>query len=363
MSGARQPFCGILNVDKPLGWTSHDVVALVRRLSGQRQVGHAGTLDPLATGVLLVTLGAATRLAEYLMHGRKCYLARVRLGIRTTTDDAEGQVMLTRPTDGLTRERVIAALAGFRGAIRQVPPSYAAIKQGGVPAYTLARQGKAAELPARTGRIDGLALLSAAARSEADVLDILVWCSAGTYIRALARDLGEVLGCGGYLQALRRLSSGSFGVEGAVGVTALRRLAAEGRLHERLHPMDDAVASWPALVVDDMSVAAVQHGQAITASEAGDRRPTPCPEGTRAADAARSGATGDSGASFLPPAACRLPPDQARIYARHGRLLALARYDARRQAWQPWKVLAPAGLSAEGRPVSTAEPGPSTPPG
>jgi tRNA pseudouridine55 synthase len=329
LSGAQQPLCGILNVDKPLGWTSHDVVTLVRRLSGQRQVGHAGTLDPLATGVLLVALGAATRLTAYLMHSRKCYLARVRLGIRTTTDDAEGQVMLTRSTNGLTRERVIAALAGFRGDIRQVPPSYAAIKQGGVPVYTLARQGKAAELPARAVRIDGLALLSAEGRSVADVLDILVWCSAGTYIRALARDLGEALGCGGHLQALRRLSSGTFGVEEAVGVTALRRLAAEGRLHERLDPMDDAVASWPALVVDDATAAAVQHGQASAADRA-QRDP-----GT----------------------------DQARIYARDGRLLALARYEAHRQAWQPWKVLAPAGLSAAGRPVSTAEPGPSTTPG
>jgi tRNA pseudouridine55 synthase len=335
-------------VDKPLGWTSHDVVALVRRLSGQRQVGHAGTLDPLATGVLLVALGAATRLTAYLMHGRKCYLARVRLGIRTTTDDAEGQVMLTRSTNGLTRERVIAALAGFRGDIRQVPPSYAAIKKGGVPAYTLARQGQAAELPARTVRIDGLALLSANGRSEGDVLDLLVWCSAGTYIRALARDLGEALGCGGHLQALRRLSSGTFGVEGAVGVTVLRRLAAEGRLHEWLHPMDDAVASWPALVVDDVSAATVQHGHAIAASEAGDRRQ----------------ATGDRRQwSALTTDDRPLTPDQARIYACDGRLLALARYEAHRQAWQPWKVLAPAGRSAEGRPLSTAELGPSTPPG
>jgi tRNA pseudouridine55 synthase len=349
LSGAQQPLCGILNVDKPLGWTSHDVVALVRRLSGQRQVGHAGTLDPLATGVLLVALGAATRLTEDLMHGRKCYLARMRLGIRTTTDDAEGRVMLTRSTNGLTRERVIAALAGFRGAIWQVPPAYAAIKQGGVPAYTLARQGKAAELPARAVRIDGLALLSAEGRSEADVLDLLIWCGAGTYIRALARDLGEALGCGGHLQALRRLSSGTFGVEGAVGVTALRRLAAEGRLHEQLDPMDDAVASWPALVVDDASAAAVQHGQAV------------------AAFGVRFSAFGWLPAELsgrrTPNAKRQTPNEEARIYARDGRLLALARYDARRQAWQPWKVLAPAGLAAEGRPVSTAEPGPSTTPG
>jgi tRNA pseudouridine55 synthase len=318
LAGPRPPLSGILNVDKPLGWTSHDVVGLVRRLCGQRQVGHAGTLDPLATGVLLVALGAATRLTEYLMHGRKCYLARVRLGIRTETDDAEGRVILTRPTAGLTRERIVAALAGFRGDIRQVPPSYAAIKQGGVPAYKLARQGRAAELAARDVRIDGLALVAL----EPDALEILVWCSAGTYIRALARDLGEALGCGGHLAALRRLSSGAFGLEGALGVPALRRLAAEGRLHERLYPLDEAVASWPALVVDDATAATVQHGHAVAA-----------------------------------PAAAT-PGHQTRIYARDGRLLALARYDARRHAWQPCKVLAPAELLAEGRSVSPAEAGP-----
>jgi len=345
LSGAQQPLCGILNVDKPLGWPSPDVVALVRRLSGQRQVGHAGTLDPLATGVLLVALGAATRLAEYLMHGRKCYLARVRLGIRTTTDDAEGQIVLTRPTDGLTRERVDAALAGLRGTIRQVPPSYAAIKQGGVPAYKLARRGQAAELPAREVRIDGLALLSDEGRSEppsvdkTPLLELLVWCGAGTYIRALARDLGEALGCGGHLQSLRRLSSGAFDVEEAVGVTALRRLAAEGRLHERPYAMDEAVASWPALVTDDVTAAAVQHGHAVEG-------------GRREAGGGRGAAT---------PSDFRLRPaawqDEARIYARDGHLLALARYDARGQVWQPWKVLTLAG-PGEGNsplPLSTAE--------
>jgi len=336
-------------VDKPLGWTSHDVVGLVRRLSGQRQVGHAGTLDPLATGVLLVALGAATRLTDYLMHGRKCYLARVRLGLRTTTDGAEGQVMLTRPTDGLTRERVVAALAGLRGAIRQMPPSYAASKQGGVPAYKLARKGQAAELPARDVRIDGLALLSAFGPSEPSgvcntpLLDVLVWCSAGTYIRALARDLGEALGCGGHLQALRRLSSGAFDVEGAVGVTALRRLAAEGRLHERLYPMDEAVASWPALVADDATAAAVQHGQAVSAF--GDRF------------SAFGQLRGEPTERRTPNAKRQTPNEEARIYARDGRLLALARYDARGQVWQPWKVLTLAG-PGEGNsplPLSTAE--------
>jgi len=327
-------------VDKPLGWTSHDIVALVRRLSGQRQVGHAGTLDPLATGVLLVALGAATRLTDYLMHSGKCYLARVRLGLRTTTDDAEGQIVLTRPTDGLTRERVVAALAGLRGTVRQVPPSYAAIKQGGVPAYKLARRGQAAELPARAVRIDGLALLSDDGRSEPSgvgktpLLDLLVWCSAGTYIRALARDLGEALGCGGHLQALRRLSSGAFDVEGAVGVTALRRLAAEGRLHERLYAMDEAVASWPALVVDDATAAAVQHGHAVAQASGVGRQ-----------------ASVDGGAGARPGG------EDARIYARDGRLLALARYDARGQVWQPWKVLAPAGPGEDHSPLplSTAE--------
>lgn len=299
MSGATHAISGILNVDKPLGWTSHDVVALARRLTGVRQVGHAGTLDPLATGVLLVMVGAATRVAEYAMHGRKCYLARLRLGVRTSTDDGEGEVLEIASAHGVTREQVIATLRRFRGDIQQVPPAYAAIKQGGIPSYKLARRGVTPQMAPRAVRIDGLALT----RLESETLDLLVWCGAGTYIRALARDVGAALGCGAHLAALRRLSSGAFDVDRALGVSALRAFAEQGRLHEQLLPVDSAVATWPALILDDPQACAVLHGRVI---------PGPA-------------ASGDQ---------------MARVYAPDGRLLALARYAAAEAGWQPVKVLA-----------------------
>ena len=345
-AGGEGPLSGILNVDKPLGWTSHDVVGLVRRLTRQRQVGHAGTLDPLASGVLLVMMGQATRLSDYLMHGRKCYLARLRLGATTPTDDAEGEVTEAPAAPGLTRERVAAALSAFRGDIEQVPPAYAAIKQGGVPVYKLARQGKEPVLAARRVRIDALALLAL----DGEMLDILVWCSAGTYIRALARDIGQRLGCGAYLAGLRRLSSGAFGVDTAVGVQELRQLADEGRVSEILAPLDEAVAGWPAVITTTQQARDVLHGNVIADSllaraspasvsnAASVVYPQTTPDRPRANDGAGAsvGAPRDDGAD-------------ARLYGPDGVLLALARYDARRQGWQPTKVFA-----SPGAPVNAA---------
>jgi len=354
---------GILNVDKPLGWTSHDVVGLVRRLTRQRQVGHAGTLDPLASGVLLVMVGQATRLSDYLMHGRKCYLARLRLGATTPTDDAEGEVTEAPAAPGLTRERVAAALSAFRGDIEQIPPAYAAIKQGGVPVYKLARQGKEPVLAARRVRIDALALLAL----DGEMLDILVWCGAGTYIRALARDVGERLGCGAYLAGLRRLSSGAFGVDTAVGVQELRRLAGEGRVSEVLAPLDEAVVGWPAVIttaqqaqdvlhggfIVDRSAARTTSGSAGVPQSPGSAGGSPVPGPTQgqasgAASAARPQPTPDrprvgdrSGVSMGP----RDDGADACLYGPDGVLLALARYDARRQGWQPTKVLVSPGAS------------------
>lgn len=296
---SRESICGILCVDKPWGWTSHDIVALVRRLARQRQVGHAGTLDPRATGLLLVTVGSATRLSEYLMHAGKCYLARVCLGIRTSTDDSEGEVLSRQPADTVTRADVRAALARFTGTIQQVPPAYSAIKQAGLPAYQRARQGQAPQMAPRPVRIDALAVVA----MERPMVDLLVWCGAGTYIRALAHDLGEALGCGGHLASLRRLSSGGFAVDTAYSPAALRRLTAEGRLQEACHALDEAVAGWPALLLDEARAAAVVHGNTVAGPAA------PGAEGTR-------------------------------LYARNGRLLALARYEPRRQAWQPDRVVA-----------------------
>ncbi|HZS89485.1 MAG TPA: tRNA pseudouridine(55) synthase TruB [Chloroflexota bacterium] len=295
-----QALSGILNVDKPPGWTSHDVVSLVRHLAGIRQVGHAGTLDPLATGVLLVCIGAATRLSDYLMHGRKCYLASLALGATTTTDDREGEVVVRRPIADVTRQRVLDILPAFVGAIEQIPPAFSAIKVGGVAAYRRARRGLAPELAPRTVRVEGLAVTAL----DGDTLTILVWCSAGTYIRSLARDIGEALGCGAHLAALRRLSSGGYSVAESRSLVALQDLAAAGRLSQALAPMDRAVCDWPVVILDDRAISQLAHGGLLAA---------PAPAG--------GGPTG------------------ARLMSIDGRLLGLAEYDPRRRGWQPRKVL------------------------
>ena len=208
---------GILAVDKPIGLTSHDVVNQLRRLSGMRRVGHAGTLDPLATGVLLLGLGRATRLLEYLTGLPKLYETAVRLGQTTLTYDAEGEVVAERPYAHLSLADIHHALQPFRGPIWQKPPRYSAIKQDGRPLYQLARQGIDVDTPARAVTIYELTLLA----WEPPELRLGVCCSAGTYIRSLGHDLGEALGCGGYLTALRRAAIGDFTLDQAVPLADL----------------------------------------------------------------------------------------------------------------------------------------------
>ena len=202
---------GILNLNKPRGWTSHDVVAHVRRLTGIRRVGHAGTLDPMATGVLLICLGQATRIAEYLMAGRKRYQAVVRLGVRTDTHDTDGHVTATAPVV-VSRAQLEDVLSHFRGRIQQVPPMVSALKREGQPLYKLARRGITVARPARPIEIHELHLT---AWLPPDLTLDLV-CSPGTYVRALARDLGELLGCGAHLTALTRLACGDFTLSEAI---------------------------------------------------------------------------------------------------------------------------------------------------
>ena len=291
---------GMINVDKPWGWTSHDVVSLVRRLTGLRRVGHAGTLDPRATGVLVVMIGEATRLSEQLARGRKCYLARIRLGVTTSTDDGDGEVLATCPADNISVDMIAETLPRFLGEVMQTPPTFAAVKQQGVPAYKRARRGEAVALAPRAVRIEGLALL----RLADALLEMLVWCGPGTYIRALARDLGAALGCGASLDTLRRLSSGSFSVDGSHDEPALRRAAAEGTLAACMTPLDAALDGWPAVIVGDDEAAGVAHGGVVPAPAAWEG------------------------------------PRHVRLYAPDGRLLALCRYDAPRQCWQPYCVFA-----------------------
>jgi tRNA pseudouridine55 synthase len=207
---------GIVVVDKPAGWTSHDVVARLRRLFGTRRVGHAGTLDPLATGVLVVGVGRATRLLGYLARFDKEYVATVTLGVRTATDDAEGDVVSVSPVT-VAEARLASAMAALSGTIEQVPPSYSAVKVAGRRSYARARAGQAVTLPPRVVTVSAFDLL----RFDSPEMVARVVCSSGTYVRALARDLGQALGCGAHLSALRRTRVGPFHLAASATVAQL----------------------------------------------------------------------------------------------------------------------------------------------
>lgn len=253
---------GFLNVDKPAGLTSHDVVAQVRRALKIRQVGHAGTLDPLATGVLVICVGPATRLSEYVMDTTKRYRATLRLGVTTTTYDAEGEITAERDPSAITREMVEALLPRFTGDLAQIPPMYSAIKQGGRKLYELARAGQTVERPPRPVHIAALTLVEWS--PPFCVLDVT--CSAGTYIRSLAYDLGEALGVGAHLTALVRTASGSFTLENAA---ALDTLLADAEA--RLVAPQAALAHLPVITLDEAEADAVLHGRSIPATTPAQR--------------------------------------------------------------------------------------------
>jgi tRNA pseudouridine55 synthase len=244
---------GVLVVDKPAGPTSHDVVDRVRRALGTRRVGHTGTLDPFATGVLPVCVGRATRLSRFLAGGEKEYLATVRLGFATATDDATGEpVGAPRPVE-VEEKALLAALAGLVGSFDQVPPAFSAKHVGGRRLYELARRGEAVPRSASRVTVHAVELL---ARRDAEV-DLRVLCSAGTYVRALARDLGERLGTGGHLAALRRTRSGAFDLGGAVPGDDLAGAA------ERLIPLNGLLLDLPAVRVGAAGRGLVARGREL----------------------------------------------------------------------------------------------------
>ena len=256
---------GILVVDKPIGPTSHDIVGLVRRLAATKRVGHGGTLDPFASGVLPVFLGRATRVVEFHLADRKAYRATICFGASSTTDDLEGE--LTVP-DGPapTRETIEAGLPGFTGTIRQRPPAYSAIKVGGRRAYAMARAGESVELKEREVTIESLSLVSwDDSEQERPIAVVDVTCSAGTYVRALARDLGTAVGNAAYLGALRRTAAGSFGEDGAVSLDAVRSATADGPqgLVPLLRPVDAGLERFASVELDEPEVDAVAKGQYI----------------------------------------------------------------------------------------------------
>lgn len=288
---------GLLNVDKPRGPTSHDVVQRVRRGTGERRIGHAGTLDPMASGVLVLALGQATRLMEYLTVSQKRYRAVVTLGIATDTYDAEGAVVEEKPLPaGFAPEMVEAALAGFRGPIEQVPPVYSAIKVGGRPAYDRARAGEDVQLQPRRVEIYDLRLTA----FEPPELTLELTCSAGTYVRSLAHDLGQALGSAAMLSALQRTASGRFLVQEAVSWPELEAGFADGSWQRYLLPADFALADAPQVTLDADGLVDVGHGRAIR---------------------------GEAVTEGL-----------ARAYAPDGKFVAVLRGDPGRGHWQPHKV-------------------------
>jgi tRNA pseudouridine55 synthase len=288
---------GFLNICKPLGWTSHDVVGFVRRRIGQQRVGHAGTLDPAATGVLPLCLGRATRLADRVAAGSKLYAADVRLGLGTDTCDAEGRVLAASDVsaaDGLTLAAIVQALSSLLGDQRQAPPSYAALKVDGEAAYVRARRGETVVLPARPVVVYGIGALA----WRAPRLSLVVRCSKGTYVRALARDLGTALGCEGHLDALVRLAVGPFTLHDAVTLEDLEEQSVGGRWAQLVVPPDCALVQLPAGVLDSETARNFAFGRAWV------------------------------------PAAGSVPQD-ARAYDLHGRLLGLLRRAESPARWQP----------------------------
>ncbi len=239
---------GVLIIDKPSDWTSMDVCAKIRGILHEKRVGHGGTLDPMATGVLPVFVGRATRAVEFAMDGKKEYLAALKLGVITNTQDTTGEVVETRPVK-VDRDKLEAALAPFRGEIAQVPPMYSAIKVKGKKLYQLARAGQEVERPARTVTIDGLELLETAPEgfpAEEHMWYLRINCSKGTYVRTLCHDIGQALGCGGCMAALRRTRVAGYTLAQAV---TLEKLQAAPEPEALLAPVDGCFEAYPAVSV------------------------------------------------------------------------------------------------------------------
>jgi tRNA pseudouridine55 synthase len=299
---------GILNVDKPTGPTSFDIIRLVRKGSDIRKVGHAGTLDPMASGVLLVLLGQAVRISEYIMELPKTYRAVVRLGVSTDTYDAQGTPTHDARSFDVSRQDVEDALGAFVGDIEQTPPAFSAIKVGGRPAHRLARKGAPVALASRPARIDRIELL----RFEPPDIEVDVECGKGTYIRSLAHDLGQALGCGAHLASLLRTRVGPFSVESALSLEVLARTFDSGEWRESILPMDCGLTHLPALTLHIEDETDIRHGQAVRIDE--DRLAgLPLTDG-----------------------------GQYRAYAEGGgRLVGIVRYESETRVWRPRKVFEP----------------------
>jgi tRNA pseudouridine55 synthase len=323
---------GIFNLNKPLGMTSHDVVARVRRLTHQRRVGHAGTLDPAASGVLPICLGQATRVVEYLSESGKRYRATVVLGAVTDTYDAEGDVIRSAPVD-VTREEAQAALVAFLGPQMQLPPLYSAIKRGGQPLYKLARAGVEVQLQPRPIEIYTLDLIN----WQPPALTVDVECSKGTYIRSLAYDLGEQLGCGAHLGGLVRLRSGPFALEESLTLEELAQALEDGTWEQYLYAPDEALLDRLAVIVGPETEKRLLLGRDMAYPPPAEIYPSLLAEHVERLShsfpesaAEGEGEEAQSNQTDLP---------LLRAYSSDGRFLAILRWHAPTQVWHPYKVL------------------------
>jgi tRNA pseudouridine55 synthase len=287
---------GVLVVDKPIGLTSHDVVQIIRRGTGIRRAGHTGTLDPRASGVLVILVGPAVRLSEYVSASDKRYQATIRLGSSTDTYDSEGTIVATRPVEDITEDMFFDILQTFVGEIEQVPPPYSAVKVKGRKAYEMARQGEEVDLEPRTIQVYSLDILEWAPPEV--VID--VYCSSGTYVRSLANDLGKALGTGAHLIGLRRTKSGRFTLRDAVPLRRLKESFDAGDWYKYLIPAADALGDWPMVELDADQVELIRHGHRVLAEP------------------------GSSG--------------WARGISQQGDLVALLQFDEESGEWQPRKV-------------------------
>ncbi len=293
---------GILNINKPEGWTSFGVVARLKRLTGERRLGHAGTLDPIATGVLPVCFGQATRVAEFIAAESKTYLAEIKLGEATDTFDREGKVVYKGDPVCISADDLKGALTTLCGTIEQTPPAFSALKKDGKPYYQLAREGLRVSPKPRRVTIYSIRLV----KYEPPLVTIEVACGKGTYIRSLAHDLGQRLGCGAYLNNLTRLRCGHFSIEDALTLPQFESACKEGTWREFLHPIDAPLLDWKAVILSGQSELAVRRGS-----------------------------------PFVLPADAVVDDKYCRAYSSDGHLVAVLRFVTDKGHWHPFKVFSP----------------------
>ena len=306
---------GILNIDKPWGKTSFSIVTMVKRLSGERRVGHAGTLDPAATGVLPVCLGRGTRVVEFLVDTTKTYRAQIELGAATDTYDGSGKITERGDPSGINQEQLESALDSFRGSIQQTPPMYSAVKHHGQPLYELARAGIKIERKSRLAKIHRLEIID----WQPPVVTVEVECGKGTYIRSIAHDLGQSLGCGAYLRSLIRTRCGLFDIKDAISIAQLEEAFRYGYWQHFVYPIDVVLANQSAIIVNNGTEDTIRKGGSLVLEHSGCNGETDCLEHHHPAPSSGE--------------------NHCRAYTLDGHFLGVLRFDPERGLWQPKKVL------------------------